>query len=376
MAIKNVATSAVLGLLFVSLVVIYLLIPTNNLVLFLSVLIMLVSLIVAQSRSWREIGVMAGFAALMSLVAATLLGRALFGTFGTVLGPVVWLLALLAMFSWTQRNMLTVPRERAILIANRYTGAVREADGPIAPPLAPGVEVKLAELPLYELNSDVQIDKINTRARHNVDMIKVHLEYRVRDKEGRKVLSGIPNRSQAEAKVADELKKPLGEARQEVVYWEKLIDRQMQAEAEDVVRAVIFNNVTAQNVIEIYNNREALADMVRERLSGAVRRWGIELLAVDFERIDFNPDIAKGINKANVREDETLLEKIKAEREATRIRLTGTAQAEAEAVRVAEMVKALRETGVELSPEALRDIVVDAIHAAADAYIDNGVLRS
>ena len=63
MAIKNVATSAVLGLLFVSLVAIYLLIPTNNLVLSLSVLIMLVSLIVAQSRGWREIGAMAVFAA-------------------------------------------------------------------------------------------------------------------------------------------------------------------------------------------------------------------------------------------------------------------------------------------------------------------------
>lgn len=375
MAIKNVATSAVLGLLFASLVVIYLLIPSNGLVLFLSVLIMLVSLIVAQTRSWREIGVMAGFAALMSLVAATLLGRSLFGAFGTVLGPVVWALALLGIFSWAQRNMLTVPRERSILIANRYSGAVREADGPIAPPLTPGVEVKLAELPLYELNTDVLIEKINTRARHNVDAIKVHLEYRVRDKEGRKVLSGIPNRSQAEAKIADELKKPLREARQEVVYWEKLIDAQMQAEAEDVVRAVIFNNVTAQNVIEIYNNRDALADMVRARLGEAVRRWGIELLAIDFERIDFNPEIAKSIFKAAGREDETLHEKIKAERDATRIRLTGAAQAEAEAQRVAEMVKALRESGIELSPEALREIVVDAIHAAADAYIENGVIR-
>ena len=373
MAIKTVATSAVLGLLFASLVVIYLLIPTNGLVLFLSVLIMLVSLIVAQSRRWRDIGVMAVFSALVSLVAATLLGGALFNSAGRIIVPVVWALVLLGMFSWTQRNVLRVPSDRKILIANYYSGSVRIADGPISPPLTPGVEFKLAEIPMYSLNTDVRVEKINTRARHNVDAIELHAEYHVKDPQI--ILSGIPNRSQAEAEIAKSLNKPLDEARLDVVYWEKLLHRQMEEEMKDTVRALIFNNTTAQNVIEIYTNREALAEMMHERLSDAVRRWGIEVLALEIEKVEFNPEIAKGINKANVREDETLVEKIKAEREATRIRLTGAAQAEAEAMRVAEMVKALKESGVDLSPDALREIVIDAIHAAADASLELNTAR-
>ena len=368
MAIKTVVSSAVLGLLFVSLVVIYLLIPGNGLVLFLSVLIMLVSLIVGQSRRWRDIAAMAICAALVSIVAAGLLGSTVFGGAGRIVVPALWAVVLLGMFSWTQRNLMRVPPDRRILIGNYYSGGVRTADGPISPPLTPGVEYKLAEIPMYQLHSDVKVEKLNTRGRHNVDAIELHAEYRVKDPQI--ILSGIPNRSQVEADIAKSMSKPLGEARLDVVYWEKLIHRQMEEEMKDIARTVIFNNTTAQNVIEIYNNRETLAELMHERLADAVRRWGIDLTALEIEKVDFNPDIAKGINKAGVREDETLLEKIKAEREATRIRVTGAAQAEAEAMRVGEMVRALKESGVQLSPEALSEIVVDAIHAAAEATIE------
>lgn len=368
MAIRTVASSAVLGLLFVSLVVIYLLIPTNNLVLFLAVLIMLVSLVVGQSRRWRDIGVMAVFAALVSMVAATLLGTTLFGSVGRVVIPVVWAVVLLGMFSWAQRNMLRVPADRRVLVGNYYSGGIRMAEGPISPPLTPGVEYKLAEVPMYQLHSDVKVEKINTRARHNVDLIEIHAEYHVKDPQI--ILRGIPNRSRVEDEIAKSIGKQPGEARLEVVYWEKLLQRQMEDEIIDTTRMVIFNNVTAQNAVEIYNNREALAELMLERLAEAVCRWGVEVDALEVEKVDFNPDIAKGINKAGVREDETLLEKIKAEREATRIRLTGAAQAEAEAMRVAEMVRTLKESGVDLSPDTLREIVVDAIHAASEASME------
>lgn len=373
MAIKTVASSAVLGLLFASLVVIYLLIPANGLVLFLSVLIMLVSLIVGQSRRWRDIGAMAVFAALVSLVAAALLGRALFGGVGRIVVPALWAVALLGMFSWTQRNIMRVPPDRRVLVGNYYSGGVRLAEGPISPPLTPGVEYKLAEIPMYQLHSDVKVEKLNTRGRHNVDALELHAEYRVRDPQ--LILSGIPNRSQVEADIAKSMSKPIREARLDVVYWEKLIHRQMEEEMRDIARTVIFNNTTAQNAVEIYNNRDSLAELMHERLADAVRRWGIDLSALEIEKVDFNPDIAKGINKAGVREDETLMEKIKAEREATRIRVTGAAQAQAEAMRVAEMVKALKEAGVDLSPDSLRDIVLDAIHAAAEATIEMNTTR-
>jgi regulator of protease activity HflC (stomatin/prohibitin superfamily) len=106
-----------------------------------------------------------------------------------------------------------------------------------------------------------------------------------------------------------------------------------------------------------------------------VRQWGIEIIALDFERIDYNIEIAKRMNKAAARDEETLEKKTEAEREATRIRLTGAAQAEAEAKRVMEMVKALKDSGIDLSPDVLREIVIDAIHAATEANLDHNTLR-
>src|SRR5256885_482053 len=131
MAIRNVAASAVLGLLFVSLLMIYLLLPSNGLVTFLAVLIMLVSLIVAQSQRWRDIGVMAVFAALVSVVAAALTGRALFGGVGSVLLPVVWALVLVGLFNWISNSMLRVPKDRAVLIIRPYSGFLYQAASPV-----------------------------------------------------------------------------------------------------------------------------------------------------------------------------------------------------------------------------------------------------
>ena len=59
MSIKNTAVSSVLGLMFFSLLVIYLNTSGSMLITFLSVLIMLVGLIMAQSSNWRDISILA-----------------------------------------------------------------------------------------------------------------------------------------------------------------------------------------------------------------------------------------------------------------------------------------------------------------------------
>src|SRR6266496_510940 len=300
MAIRKVAASAVLGLLFLSLLAIYLLLPSNGLVLFLAVLIMLVSLIVAQGQRWRDIGVMAVFAALVSVVAAALTGRAIFGSFGSVILPVGWALILLGLFSWAQRNMIVVPKDRAILIGNRYTGAVYNSVGPIAPPLTPGVESKRAVIPLYELSQDVRIEKVNTK-RFNVDSIHVHIHYRVAD--ATRALRGIPNRSQVQSQIAKGMSMDLRKARQVFTFWGKLLGNQMALEVEEILREAVYNNVFAQNPLEVYQRREDLAGLVHDRLSKLVSRWGVEIDALEFERIDVDPAVLQRLNKANIRLD-------------------------------------------------------------------------
>lgn len=372
MAIKGVASSAVLGLLFVSLLVIYLLLPSNGLVLFLAVLIMLVSLIVAQSQRWREVAVMATFAGLVSLVAAMLVGRALFGTFGSVAVPLVWALVLLGLFNWISNRMLRVPKDRAVLIMRPYSGLVYQAATPVAPPILPYFERRVAEIPLYELSKDVRIEKVNTK-RFNVDVIQVHIHYRV--VEPQRAMVGIPNRGQFQTEIAKEMSLEYAKARQDVTFWERLLGKQMELEVEDIVREVVYNNTFAQNPMEVYQRREDLAGEVQERLNKLVSRWGVDIVGLEFERVDVDPGVLQRLNKASARLDDTELKEVEAKREATRIRLTGEAQAQVEATRVMSLVRALQETGVDLSPEVLREIVVEALHASTEASLENMAVR-
>jgi len=327
---------------------------------------------VAQGQRWRDIGVMAVFAALVSVVAAALTGRAIFGSVGSVILPLVWALILLGLFSWAQRNMITVRKDQAILIVNRYTGAVYNAVGPIAPPLTPGVESKLAVVPLYELSQDVPVEKVNTK-RFNVDIIQVHIHYRVADP--KRAISGIPNRGQVQGEIAKAMNMDLRKARQDVTFWEKLLGKQMELEVEDIVRDVVYDNAFAQNPMEVYQRREDLASEVHERLSKQVNRWGVDIQALEFERVDVDPGILQRLNKANMRQDSIEQRKSDADGEAEWIQRTGAAQAKAEAMRVAEMVQALKESGVELSANDLRDIVIDAIRASSEWGMEGELAR-
>jgi hypothetical protein len=88
----------------------------------------------------------------------------------------------------------------------------------------------------------------------------------------------------------------------------------------------------------------------------------VDIIDLSFERVDVNPEVAKAINKAAGREDDTLLKKIEAERDAMRINLVLGAEIDAEAQRVRAIIAALRESNVEVTP----DLVVRAMTATAD----------
>src|SRR6476659_638200 len=132
MSIKNTAVSSILGLMFLSLLFIYLISAPSMLITFLSVLIMLVGLIMAQSSNWRDIGILAAVAVIVSMVAIALLASARLGSVGTVIALVLWGLLLFSLFSSARRTLVPLPRDRAVLIRNLFTGQVHSADGPFA----------------------------------------------------------------------------------------------------------------------------------------------------------------------------------------------------------------------------------------------------
>jgi regulator of protease activity HflC (stomatin/prohibitin superfamily) len=359
MSIKNVAVSSVLALMFLSLLVIYMISTSSMLITFLSVLIMLVGLIMAQSSSWRDIGILAAVAVTVSMVAIALLASARLGVVGTVIALVLWGLLLFALFSSARQTFFPLPRDRAILIRNLFTGQLHRADGPIVGPNMPFMERVVAVIPLYELNSDVRVEKINTQ-RQNVDAVDVHIRYKVKD--AHNTFAGIPNLGQALDVVAKEMSQNLDEARLRVTFWENLLNRQMKIDTEDVVLEVVFDNRFAQNPIEVFSKRQDLEQTVTDRLRRLVSRWGVELIDLRFERVEFNPDVSKSINKAGIREEETLQKKTEAERDATRIDLILAAEVNAEARRVTAIITALKEAGVEITP----DLIVKAITATSE----------
>jgi regulator of protease activity HflC (stomatin/prohibitin superfamily) len=359
MSIKNAAVSSVLALMFLSLLVIYTISLPSPLITFLSVLIMLVGLIMAQSSSWRDIGILAAVAVVVSMVAIALLARPRLGTVGTVFALLLWGLILFALFSSARRTIRPLPRDQAILIQNKFTGIVHTADGPIVTPNIPFMESVVAVIPLYELSTDVKVEKVNTQ-RQNVDVIEVHILYKVKDPHS--ALVRIPNLGQAQNAVALEMKQDVNDARLQIGFWENLLNRQMHMDTDDVVRSIVYDNRFAQNPIEVSSKRRDLADDTLDRLRKVVGRWGAEVIDLEFERVDVNPDVIKSINKAGIREEDTLVKKIEAERDATRIDLVLAAEVNAEAERVRAIIQALKDSGVEITP----DLVVKAISATSD----------
>jgi hypothetical protein len=317
-------------------------------------------LIMGQSQSWRDITILASVSVIASIVAVALVASARFGMVGTLIAVLVWSLFLSALFSSARRSVIPLPHDKAILIENTFTGFVRLADGPIAAPNMPFVERIIAIIPLYELDEDVTIANVNASAPHNVDEIKMRITYKVLDP--LVAAQGLPKRTQAQEDLAKQMSLGIGEALRSTAFWERLLGAEMQHEAEEVTRAIFHQNTFAQNAIEIYRSRLDLAEEIRERLNQQVRRWGARVQLLQIDSVKFDRELLRSINRKTVLENETELKEIEAKRDATRIDLVLGAEVNVEAKRVMAIIQALRNAGVEITPE----LVVQAIRATSD----------
>jgi hypothetical protein len=357
--VKNIASEAIMGLLFGSLLVIYLVVPPGDLVTFLCVITLAISLIIALTGDWGDLVIVGIFAAIVSLVAAYFLGRTLhLGTIGGLLLPILWLGVLFMAYRWIVAHWMVVPSDRVFLVRSGYSRDIYIAP---PPPLRLPRDRIVARIPLYNLSSDIEIKKVNTQTGHDIQVIAAHLHFRVTSRlDAKKVLTSLINRDQEQTDLAKAMGKPVYEAREELVFWERLIIRLVEATTEDIVREVIFEQ--GGKPVDAYKRREELADEALRQLNGRIHHWGLEVTLLDFERVEIDPERFKAAFLEQSLERETRVERIKAEREATRVKMMLEAEVDAEARRVTSIINALRDSGLDITP----DLVLRAMRATSD----------
>ncbi|HWQ12689.1 MAG TPA: SPFH domain-containing protein [Roseiflexaceae bacterium] len=385
------SASLALGLMFLALVVIYLVVPQTDIVTTISVLILVLTLIMGLVGDPGDIRVMTGVAALTSLVAAAFLGDAWLGVAGRVLLPALWFLVLYWAFRRLRANTLVIPEDHAVMYAPFLSSQVYQVDpGQTAPVTA--LDRHVATIPLYELTLDTKIENVNTRAFHNVDMIEAHVRYRVADPA--RALVGIPNRGKIQNDVAREMGQPLARAQLDPAFWERLLAKQMGAEVDDIVRAVVFNLAEAGprpplrdkagevlkedspeaklmrgTLLEAYLDRRVFSEAVLRELQVLVRRWGVTVTQLDLDLYKLDRELVgrltENVDRRLAREQKE--KQAEATNDAFYVETVSKKEIEAEAERLSALIAALRaELDRDLPPKVLEELLVTAIRAASE----------
>jgi hypothetical protein len=386
----SASASLALGLMFLSLIVIYLVVPQTGIVTTISVLILVLTLVMGQVGDPSDVRIMTGLAAFTSLIAAGFLGDAWLGVAGRILVPSLWFILLLYTFRQLRANTLVIPEDHAVMYAPFLSSHVYQADAGATAPFTV-LDRHVATIPLYELTLDTKVENVNTRAYHNIDMV-VHVRYRVSDPA--RALVGIPNRGKIQNEVARSMGTSLVRAQLDPAFWEELLKRQMAAEVDDIVRAVAFHLNEAGplplldrsgtpmsdddakplrgSMLEAYLNRGPLSAAVLRELKVLVSRWGVTVTHLDIDLYKLDRELigrlTENIDRKLMREQKE--QQAAAVNDAFYVDLVGKAEAEIEARRVRNLIETLYDqVGDRLTAAELEEIIISAIRAAGETPI-------
>jgi hypothetical protein len=359
MAIRNAAASAVLALMFVSLVVIYVVVPQNDTVTWLSVVIMGIGLVVAFVGERDEIMMMAALAGVISLAAAFFAGQAIFGNIGGVMACVAWAAALLALAQRASAETVVIPEDHAYMVAPFLSSQAIPNPSSIPLTSLTFLNRHVATIPTYELTEEIKVEKVDIPTGDEIDQIEVHTRYQVINPAV--LLRGIPNRGKIQSDVAREMGMSLSKARLDVAFWEKLLARQMMAEVDDIVRKEVFK-MGGVNMSTAYRNRENLSETVQMALNNLVKRWGVEIREIAMDSYKLDRAIVRRINAGPEAIDREIAADKKrreglAASEATRIELTGQATNQ----RIRQLIELLKDRYPNMTSEQIAVIVSSAL---------------
>jgi hypothetical protein len=355
--IKERANTFALGLLFVSLLAIYLVAGPSFNVTILGVILLALGLYIAVDGDWGDLLVLAVFAGLVSIVAAYIVARLRFGSIGAVLIPLLWAVVLFLLAQRIRRGIRPVPLDPespAILISRGKDRRPYEAPPPVVVPLLQRI---VAVIPRKILIEEFNVDDVNAEPGHNVDRITVYVRYRIVDPIEAYVHASQTTLDEAARKTG----KSLDEARLDVTFWERLFEEHLlKIDVAKAVRESAFQQTAGAHIL--YRNRVDLANQVRERLNELVDHWGaqIEVVELDYFKVEGERFRLADPERRRARELDEAIHL--AGMEAYRIKQVLTSEVEAEALRVKAIIEALRQSEVEITP----DVVIRAIRAASD----------
>jgi hypothetical protein len=360
--IKGVANETVMGLLFASLLVIYLVVPYSNLITFLCLVILVISLIIAVTSDWQELRALAIFSVAISLVAAYFLGNTLrFGMVTGVLFTVIW--ALILFFS-SQRFLKQVqmissePDAPAYLVSG---GAVARLYIASPPMLVPGLQKLVAVIPRRLLIHEVEIQQVEAQNLKGFEKIVVQVRYQITDPIRAYLFTPTATLQTA----ANEMDKALEAARLDTLFWEQYFSAHLvRLDVTKVVRDVVLSWPASPK--EQYQQREEIEAEIRKRVEQLFTQWGASLRVLELDQMVVVPEFV-AVDPERRRKDELLEAKHQAMIEATRVRLMLSSEVEAEAERVKAIVEALRESNLDVNP----DVVIRAMRASPEWANDN-----
>jgi hypothetical protein len=268
-----------------------------------------------KEASRKMLGTMTGIVAVAS---AALLGQyALNNRIGLICAPVLLAAGYMSFLAILSRSGLNVEEGEVLLIQRRMDHQHVLRPPGLHSPMVPALEAGVAVMPTYNIQTDIEVDTVDTTYLHKVDKIIVDTTCRIiqhfpQDGEAipvelryegfLKLPYNYPNRDHIFKELSDKRNKPISESRMSADFWIEAIQRQIGHDVDEELRTIIhdstFYNPEKRTYgklgpADISSRRSEVSVILKQRLQEKVQHWGIEMLEVGITQVILSPDRIK-----------------------------------------------------------------------------------
>lgn len=295
-----------------------------------------------KESSRKMLGTMTGMVAVAS---AALLGQdALNNRIGLICAPVLLAVGYMSFLAMLSRSGLNVEEGEVLLIQRRMDHQHVLRPPGLHSPMVPALEAGVAVMPTYTIQTDVNVEMVDTFTLHKVDKITVDTTCRIIQHfppEGEdasvemryegflKLPYNYPNRDHIFKELSDKRNKPVSESRMTADFWIEAIQLQIERNVDEELRNIIhdstFYNPDKRSYgklgpADISARRAEVSAILKQHLQEKVQHWGIEMLEVGITQVILNPDRVKAFYQETMINREMQEAERNAKKEAMRTR--------------------------------------------------------